>query len=267
MERWRRDGDHPSGRRPGRDRHRASTSPTVDDVTYKELHDALLEHLVICVRGQGHVTPDEQVAFSARWGRIEPHPYVPPIDGHPEIMRVYDPNPITVTWHADFTYAKQPPAISLLLARVIPAYGGDTMFSNGYLAYEGLSDGLRETLDGLRAVHYATAAGDRQRHARRRDRQLAPGGVHAPRDRPARVVRQRQLHASLRRVVDRRQPAAARLPLRAVRAASSTRGATAGRRATCSSGTTAACSTRSSATPPARSVRCTAPRSQEARRR
>ena len=39
---------------------------------------------------------------------------------------------------------------------MIPEYGGDTMFSNGYLAYEGLSDGLRETLDGLRAVHYAT---------------------------------------------------------------------------------------------------------------
>ena len=81
---------------------------------------------------------------------------MPPIEGHPEIMRVYDPNPITVTWHADFTYAKQPPSISLLLARVIPEYGGDTMFSNGYLAYEGLSPGLRETLDGLRAVHYAT---------------------------------------------------------------------------------------------------------------
>jgi taurine dioxygenase len=129
---------------------------TVDDATYKELRDALLEHLVICVRGQAHVTPDEQVAFSARWGPIEPHPYVPPIEGHPEIMRVYDPNPITVTWHADFTYAKQPPSISLLLGRVIPPYGGDTMFSNGYLAYEGLSAGLRETLDGLRAVHYAT---------------------------------------------------------------------------------------------------------------
>ena len=71
-------------------------------------------------------------------------------------MRVYDPNPITVTWHADFTYAKRPPSISLLLAGLIPPVGGDTMFSNGYLAYEGLSPGLRETLDGLRAVHYAT---------------------------------------------------------------------------------------------------------------
>ena len=120
------------------------------------VHDALLEHLVICVKGQAHATPDDQVAFTARWGRIEPHPYVPPIEGHPEIIEIYDPNPITVTWHSDFTYAKQPPSVSLLLGRIIPRYGGDTMFSNGYLAYEGLSDGLRDTVDRLRAVHYAT---------------------------------------------------------------------------------------------------------------
>ena len=128
----------------------------VDDESFAALHDALLEHLVICIRDQGHLMPEQQIGFSARWGPIEPHPYVPPIDGYPEIMEVYDPNPITVTWHADFTYAKQPPAISLLLARIIPPVGGDTMFSNGYLAYENLSPGLRETLDGLRAVHYAT---------------------------------------------------------------------------------------------------------------
>jgi taurine dioxygenase len=128
----------------------------VDAAVFTLLHDALLEHAVICIRGQAHITPDDQVAFSARWGRIEPHPYVPPIEGHPEIIKVYDPNPITVTWHADFTYAKQPPAISLLLARVIPPYGGDTMFSNGSLAYEHLSSGMRAALDGMCAVHYAT---------------------------------------------------------------------------------------------------------------
>jgi taurine dioxygenase len=128
----------------------------VDDATFAALHDALLEHLVLCVKGQAHATPDDQVAFTARWGRIEPHPYVPPIEGHPEIIEIYDPNPITVTWHSDFTYAKQPPSVSLLLGRIIPPVGGDTMFSNGYLAYEGLSDGLRATVDSLRAVHHAT---------------------------------------------------------------------------------------------------------------
>jgi taurine dioxygenase len=128
----------------------------IDDATFDVVHDALLEHKVICLRGQDAVTPDQQIEFGARWGTIEPHPYVPPIEGYPEIMRVYDPNPITVTWHADFTYAKQPPAISILLARIIPEFGGDTMFANANLAYENLSPGLKETLSTMRAVHYAT---------------------------------------------------------------------------------------------------------------
>ena len=157
----------------------------LDDATFKELHDALLEHLVICIRGQAHVTPDDQVAFL---GEVGPHRAAPRTSRRstaiPRSCEVYDPNPITVTWHSDFTYAKRPPSISLLLARMIPPVGGDTMFSNGYLAYEGLSPGLRDTLTRLRAVHYATADGDREGHAGGRDRQLPSGCAHAPRDRP-----------------------------------------------------------------------------------
>jgi taurine dioxygenase len=97
------------------------------------------------------------LAFAARWGEIVVHPYVPSIEGYPGIMRIYDPNPVTVTWHADTTHLKAPPALTLLLARVLPPYGGDTMFSNACLAYEGLSAGLRATIDRLRAVHRGTA--------------------------------------------------------------------------------------------------------------
>ena len=85
-----------------------------------------------------------------------PHPYVEPIEGHPEMIRIYDPNPLTETWHADFTYERNPPAISMLLARVIPAYGGDTMFSNAYRVFDDLSDGLKDALRGMRALHQGT---------------------------------------------------------------------------------------------------------------
>jgi taurine dioxygenase len=131
-------------------------STPVDDETFELLRQALLDHLAICIRGQSAMTPEAQIAFGRRWGRLEPHPYVEPIEGYPEIMRVYDPHPITVTWHADFTFAVRPPAISLLLARVIPPVGGDTLFSNGYCVYEDLSPGMRHALDGLRALHVAT---------------------------------------------------------------------------------------------------------------
>jgi taurine dioxygenase len=127
-----------------------------DDATFVAIHQALLDHGVICLRGQDAVTPEQHIDFGRRWGVLEPHPYVPPIDGYPEIMEVYDPNPITTTWHADFTYAKRPPGVSILLARIIPEVGGDTMFANVAMAYDGLSEGMQQTLLGLRAVHYAT---------------------------------------------------------------------------------------------------------------
>jgi taurine dioxygenase len=131
----------------------------LDRSTYVTLREALLRHLVICIRDQGHLSPDQQIAFARSWGRIEPHPYVEPIEGYPEIMRVYDPTPLTAIWHADFTYAKTPPAISILLAREIPPLGGDTMFANGYLVYEQLSPDYRDMLDRLSALHEATEMG------------------------------------------------------------------------------------------------------------
>jgi taurine dioxygenase len=128
----------------------------VDDATFGLLHDAFVEHLVICIRGQGHIQPEDQLAFANRWGEISIHPYVPSIDGYPGVMRVSDPTPVTTTWHADTTHLPAPPALTLLLARQVPPFGGDTMFANQYLAYENLSPGLRATLDGLRAVHRGT---------------------------------------------------------------------------------------------------------------
>ena len=131
-------------------------SATVDDTTFDVLHRALLDHYTICIRGQAAMTSDDQMSFAARWGEISVHPYVPSIEGYLGLMRIYDPNPITQTWHSDTTHAAQPPSLTLLLARTVPPFGGDTMWANAYAAYEGLSEGLRSTLDTLHAVHQGT---------------------------------------------------------------------------------------------------------------
>jgi taurine dioxygenase len=126
------------------------------DALVAALRSALLEHLVICIRGQSALPPEGQLEFARAWGTVLVHPYVPSIEGHPGVMRIYDPNPVTTTWHADTTHQPAPPGITFLLARVLPPVGGDTMFANQYVAYETLSDGLKATLGSLRAVHYGT---------------------------------------------------------------------------------------------------------------
>ena len=56
-------------------------------------------------------------------------------------------------WHTDHSYDLDPVMGSILLARETPPTGGDTLFANMYSAHETLSDGLKRTLAGLRAVH------------------------------------------------------------------------------------------------------------------
>ncbi|MCH2171409.1 TauD/TfdA family dioxygenase [Myxococcota bacterium] len=131
-------------------------SHPLDAETFERLRDAFLEHHVLVIRDQ-HITPEQHVAFAARWGEIFVHPYVPSIEGHPAIMEVHDPHPVTVTWHSDTTHSKTPPRMSLLLARRVPMVGGDTLFANQHLAYENLPSDLRECLDGCHARHLGTA--------------------------------------------------------------------------------------------------------------
>ena len=135
--------------------HGVDLARPVDAALFARLRAALLDHHVICIRDQD-LSSEQQLEFAARWGRIFVHPYVEPIEGYPGIMEVYDPHPITTTWHSDTTHSKTPPRMSLLLARRVPAYGGDTMFANQHLAFEELSPALRRVLEGLRAVHYGT---------------------------------------------------------------------------------------------------------------
>jgi taurine dioxygenase len=64
-------------------------------------------------------------------------------------------------WHSDTTYLDKPPIGTMLYAREIPAYGGDTMVANQYLAYEALSPGMRRLLDGLTGIYSARIMGGR----------------------------------------------------------------------------------------------------------
>lgn len=124
-----------------------------------DIRQALLDHQVIFFRDQ-QLAPDRQIAFARRFGPLEEHDFVVGLPEYPEIIRVVrEADEQTMNfggkWHTDVTHQESPALGSVLYALDVPPYGGDTLFANQYLAWDSLSSGMKEMLDGMEAVHSA----------------------------------------------------------------------------------------------------------------
>ncbi|MBV8889597.1 MAG: TauD/TfdA family dioxygenase [Alphaproteobacteria bacterium] len=130
----------------------------LEEAVIGEIRRALLDHLVIFFRDQ-HLTPEQHLVFGRRFGSLQVHDFVGGTEGYPEIIEVRKEPEETRNfgggWHTDVSYLERPALGSVLYAREVPEFGGDTMFANQYLAYETLSEGMRAMLDGMIAVHSA----------------------------------------------------------------------------------------------------------------
>ena len=136
-------------------------SAVTEAVQLDDLRRALADHLVVFLPGQDLSLDDLERVTDLLGGR-DVTPFVDPLEDRPYVIRVIkEPTDVlnfANAWHSDLSYLPAPPAYTLLHAWDVPDHGGDTVWSNQYLAYETLSAGLRATLDGLRAVHSAGMA-------------------------------------------------------------------------------------------------------------
>ena len=127
----------------------------LDNETFSEVYDAFLDHLVLFFRDQ-KLTPDQHKDFARRFGDLHVHPLTEGLPGHPEIVEVIkepdEHHNWGDGWHTDLPFLDKPPMSSVLYAREVPAFSGDTHFANTYLAYDMLSDVMKERLDGLKCV-------------------------------------------------------------------------------------------------------------------
>lgn len=130
-----------------------------DDQTIAEIRQALLDHGVVFFRDQT-LDVERHKAFTRRFGELFVHPNFPMDREEPEIVYVRrepgDGRVLGQGWHADTTMMATPPMGAILYALEVPEVGGDTLFANQCLAYEALSDGMKEMLQSLRAVHNDT---------------------------------------------------------------------------------------------------------------
>lgn len=133
----------------------------ISSETIAEIRRAWLDHVVIFFRDQS-LTSAQFLAFAERIGKPVEYPFIRGLEGFPTITPVikleHERLNFGGIWHSDTTYLEQPPMGTFLIARELPPAGGDTLFANQYLAYDALSEGLKQTLAGLIGVSSSAKA-------------------------------------------------------------------------------------------------------------
>ena len=127
----------------------------VDDATLKDLRQALLDWKVLFFRDQD-LTTEQHLDFARRFGELEVHPFAPSKPGYPEVLAITHDDKSKGrenVWHSDVTWREIPSLGSILRALEVPPVGGDTLFSDMYAAYDGLSEAVKARIDGKLAVH------------------------------------------------------------------------------------------------------------------
>lgn len=133
-------------------------SKPLSNAQFDDIHSAFLKHHVIFFRDQS-LTPEQHIAFGKKFGTLNIHPYVKGMAGYPEILEIIKEPSDRINfgggWHSDMSFLEEPALGSILHAQEVPDVGGDTLFASQYAAWDVLSEGLKETLMRLTAIHSA----------------------------------------------------------------------------------------------------------------
>jgi len=136
--------------------HNVDLSKELSDSLFSEIRETFIEHGLIFFREQ-ELTPDDHLRFAKRWGEININRFFAKVEGYDQIAEVRKDADQKINiggaWHTDHSYDQIPAMGSILLAKETPKIGGDTLFANMYRAYETLSDGMKKTLEAMKACH------------------------------------------------------------------------------------------------------------------
>jgi taurine dioxygenase len=142
----------------------------VSDAEFAQIEQAWNRHGALLFRDQ-KLTDDDLLAFSRRFGELDP----PPIqehgrqspEGYPDIYVVSNVlddkgTPIgalgagEAVWHTDMSYLATPPVASMLFALEVPPTGGNTWLLGMQAAWSTLPDALKAKVRGRRIKHDGT---------------------------------------------------------------------------------------------------------------
>lgn len=167
----------PTGGALGADIEGVDLAQPLTQETTAAIKDAWAQNLVLRFRGQ-RLSDDDLMRFSRQFGELDWAPVAATTDapeGRDYVMVVSNVvengKPIgqlgayEAVWHTDMSYVAEPPQASALYSLEVPESGGDTGFSNMYLALERLPAELRRGIEGRVCRHDASrnSAGELRR--------------------------------------------------------------------------------------------------------
>ncbi|MGQ0525071.1 MAG: TauD/TfdA dioxygenase family protein [Betaproteobacteria bacterium] len=147
-------------------------SQPLTDETFSEIQAAFWKYAVL-VFPQQDLTPEQHLAFSARFGPVENERTLDPkatptrylaefadisnLDAEGKIwaensrQRMFKAG--NKLWHTDSSFKRLPALCSLLYSRTIAPIGGHTQFADQRAAYDALPEAMKQKLHGLVAEH------------------------------------------------------------------------------------------------------------------
>ena len=147
---------HPLSGAIGAEIHGVDIANGLSTAVFEEVQHAFSDFGVIFFRDQD-LTPEQHINFAQCWGKINVNRFFKPVPSYPLIAEVRkepeQTSNIGGLWHTDHSYDQIPATGSILYAREVPDSGGDTVFASMYAAYDSLSEGLKQMLSSLRAIH------------------------------------------------------------------------------------------------------------------
>ncbi|MET0362045.1 MAG: TauD/TfdA family dioxygenase [Sphingobium sp.] len=140
----------------------APIAPAVRDA----IRAAVVKWKVVFFRDQHALTPETHRAFAAQFGPLYTHPSNKHDDKIAPLHKIAAVDSARYeaagnrpkikagdAYHSDTSWRLVPTWGAVLRAVDLPPVGGDTIWVDAHLAYEGLSDELKQRLEGLHVTH------------------------------------------------------------------------------------------------------------------
>jgi len=165
----------------------------INSKVIKSIRTALLDNLIILIRGQS-LSIDQLLDFGRQFGELTASAPVhigQAVRTHAELSIISNviENGQAIgslgdgeaVWHTDSAFLSIPPSLSILHSIEIPPFGGDTSFTNMYLALERLPRELRQAIRGRTIKHdmrYTSGGQLRAGYDPNQDVRESPGVSH-----------------------------------------------------------------------------------------